>query len=184
MKTTLLARRPERGLSRAGSRGSLLIVAMILCAVIGISLVSYLKLGTATMQISNRALYNNAAMNLAENGLEETMYAINKQVLDDTYAWPSWSNDGTTSSSSAWRKWTGYTFDQNTTGIVRVYVYNYQGVAAPKAIARSTITLGGSTGATIEKWIEVDLSKTSKFANGLVAKQTITFNGNNATVDS
>jgi hypothetical protein len=169
--------------SRA-QRGSLLIVAMLLCAIIGISLASYIKLSRTSLAISNRAFYNNGAMNLAETGLEESMYAINQMVADSTYAWPGWTNDGTTPTSNAWRKWTGYTFDQGTTGSVRVYVYNYLGDNAPKIVARSTVTLGGATSSSIEKWIEVTLSKTSKFANGLVAKQTITFNGNNATVDS
>ena len=59
-------------------RGSLLIVAMLLCAVIGISLASYIQLGRSSLVISNRALYNNAAMNLAENGLEEAMYSVNQ----------------------------------------------------------------------------------------------------------
>ncbi|MBL9214656.1 MAG: hypothetical protein JNG83_04185 [Opitutaceae bacterium] len=165
-------------------RGSLLIVAMILCAVIGIALASYLQLGRTSLAVSNRALYNNAAINLAENGLEEAMYAINQMVADDTYTWPSWSNNGTGSSSAAWRKWTGYTFDQNATGMVRVYVYNYKGVSPPRIVARSSITLGGISSAPIEKWIEVTLKKTSKFSNGLVAKNSIIFNGNNATVDS
>ena len=165
-------------------RGSLLIVAMIICAVIGISLASYIKLSRTSLTISNRAFYNNGAMNLAETGLEESMYAINQMVADATYAWPGWNNDGTLATSNAWRKWSNYTFDQGTTGVVRVYVYNYLGDAAPKIVARSTVTLGGATSGAIEKWIEVTLAKTSKFANGLVAKQTITFSGNNATVDS
>ena len=76
---------------RAQNRGSLLIVAMILTAVIGISLVSYIRLGRTSLTISNRALYNNAAMNLAENGLEEAMYSINRMVSDSSY---SWSGDG------------------------------------------------------------------------------------------
>jgi len=169
--------------SRA-QRGSLLIVAMILCAIIGISLASYIKLSRTSMAISNRAFYNNGAMNLAETGLEESMYAINQMVADDTYSWPGWTNDGTLATSNAWRRWSGYTFNQNTTGIVRVYVKNYLGDMPPTIAARSTVTLGGATTGSIEKWIEVTLAKTSKFANGLVAKQTITFNGNNATVDS
>jgi len=153
---------------------------MLLCSIIGISLATYLQLGRTSLTVSNRALYNNAAMNLAENGLEEAMYSINKMVNDPTYTWTGWTNDGT----DAWRKWTGYTFDQNSTGIMRVYVYNYLGSAAPRAVARSTITLGGNSGRSVEKWVEVQLRKTSKFANGLVAKNSIVFNGNNVTVDS
>lgn len=170
------------GRRRQSNRGSLLIVAMILCAVIGISLASYIQLGRTSLQISNRAFYNNAAMNLAENGLEEAMYSINKRVADATYAWPDWTISG----SNAYRQLPSsgtYTFDQNATGIVRVYVYNYLGTA-PSAVARSTVTLGGGSNRTIEKWVQIQLRKTSKFANGLVAKQSIIFSGTNASVDS
>jgi hypothetical protein len=168
--------------SRRRDRGSLLIVAMILSAVIGLSLASYIQLGRSSLIISNRALYNNAAMNLAENGLEEVMYSINKRVADATYNFPGWSTDGT----NAWLKLPTsgtYTFDQKTTGIVRVYISNYLG-NAPTAVARSTVTLGSDSTRTIEKWVQIKLRKTSKFANGLVAKQSITFKGNNASVDS
>ncbi len=163
-------------------RGSLLIVSMIMCAVIGISIASYIKLGQTSQTISNRALYNNGAMNLAENGMEEAMYSINQLVADPTYAWPNWTSAN--SGVDAQRKWTNYTFDQNATGDVRVYVAHADGVLAPIILARSTVTLGGVTSAPIEKWIKVTLAMTSKFANGLVAKNTISFSGNNATVDS
>jgi hypothetical protein len=164
-------------------RGSLLIVAMIFAAVIGISLASYIQLGRTSLEISNRALYNNGAMNLAENGLEEAMFSINKYVADSTYNWAGWSNSG---GADAWRTLPSsgtYTFDQGVTGTVRVYIYGYKG-NAPKVVARSTIIMGGSTKPPIEKWVEIQLRKTSKFANGLVAKQQIRFSGNNASVDS
>lgn len=164
-------------------RGSLLIVALILSAIIGISLASYLHLGRTSLTVSNRALYNNAAMNLAENGLEEAMYSINRLVADASY---SWTADGWTAvgASDMRRKWTGTAFDQNATGQVRVYVYNFNGSAAPRIVARSIVSLGGAASAPIEKWVEVQLRRTSKFANGLVAKDQIRFSGNNASVDS
>jgi len=163
-------------------RGSLLIVAMILSAVIGISLVSYLSLGRTAMQISNRAFYNNGAMNLAENGLEQAVYSVNKKVADTTFDWAAagWTISG----ANARQKWTGISFDQGAVGSVRSYVYNYAGGVAPKIVTRSTVQLGGSNTAPIEKWIEVQLRKTSKFSNGLVAKNSISFAGNNASVDS
>lgn len=178
---------PSHPSSRA-TRGSALMVAMVLCAVIGVSLASYIRLGVQSQKISNRALYNNAAMNLAETGLEEAMYAINKMVDDETYSWPNWQNNGTGSNSAAWRRFPSssgtYSFDQNATGYVRVFVYNYKGINSPVIVTRSTINLGGESSAAIEKWIEVTLTRTSKFANGLVAKDTILFRGNNPTVDS
>lgn len=165
-------------------RGSLLIVSMIMCAIIGISIASYIKLGQTTQVISNRALYNNGAMNLAENGMEEAMYSINQMVANAAY---SWTTDGWTSANGGvdmQRKWTNFTFDQNARGTVRVYVKNADGVLAPIILARSTVTLGGGTSAPIEKWIRVQLAMTSKFANGLVAKNTISFSGSNASVNS
>jgi len=74
-----------------------------------------------------------------------------------------------------------YNFDQGVTGTVRVYVIGYAGTA-PRALARSTVNLG--SGRTLEKWVEIRMRKTSKFANGLVAKDSIRFSGNNASVDS
>lgn len=162
---------------RSAQRGSLLIVAMILCAIIGVSIVSYINVGRAALQTSNRSLYNNGAMNLAENGLEEAMYSINKLVADSTYSFTSngWTAVGT---SDMRRKWSGTAFDQNATGEVRVYIYNYDGTAAPVIVARSLVNVAGDTNKTaVEKWVRVQLRKTSKFANGLVAKQTINFNG-------
>lgn len=170
-----------------GTRGSFLIVAMLICAVIGISLASYINLGRSSLTTSNRSLYNNAAMNLAENGLEEAMYSINKLVADSTY---SFTGDGWTAVSGTdnmKRKWSGdaastyydssLVFDQNARGELRVYIYNYNGVAAPVIIARAMVTLGGQASADVEKWVRVQLRKASKFANGLVAKETINFNG-------
>lgn len=117
-------------------RGSLLIVSMIMCAVIGISIASYINLGRTSQTISNRALYNNGAMNLAENGLEEAMYSINKLVADPTYVWTTDSWTLANSDVDAYRRWTGYTFDQNARGMVRVYVKNADGAAPPVILAR------------------------------------------------
>jgi hypothetical protein len=182
---------PPSARRRPAERGSLLIVAMLLSAIIGISIVSYINVGRSSQAVANRALYNNAAMNAAENGLEEAMYSINKRVANPSYSYTAdgWTAMGT---SDMRRKWSGNSssayydsslvFDQNARGEVRVYILNYN--VAPRILARSTITLGGAASPQIDKYIEVQLRKSSKFANGLVAKDRIRFNGNNASVDS
>ena len=142
------------------TRGALLIVALILCAIIGLSVTSYIQLGRTSLTVANRALYNNAAMNLAENGLEEAMYAINQDATVSTYSWDTagWTTSGT----EARRKWTGTQFDQNATGEVRVRVVNYAGAGTPVIYARSLVTLGGGSAAgdAVEKWIKVTLLRT------------------------
>lgn len=166
---------------RAGRRGSLLIVAMLLCAIIGVSLVSYLHLSRTALNLSTRAVYNNAAINLAEQGLEEAIYAINQMVANPSYPWNDWNNHSTNNKR---RKWENIALGQNAMGENRVYIYNYAGSSNPRIVSRALIRLGGSDSPAVEKWVEVRLAKTSKFANGLVAKSNVTFSGNNASVDS
>jgi len=162
----------------SGRRGSLLIVAMLFSILIGMFLASYIKLGQSTLELANRSFYNNAAINLAETGLEHAMWSINQMVEDNPAAWSGW----TTSGRNAWRSFSGASYGQNTTGVARVYVFNYDGSSAPMIVSRATIT--SPRGQSVEKWVQVQLRKRSRFANGLVAKDSIIFNGNNATVDS
>jgi hypothetical protein len=186
MKITAVCFSGRTGAVRAANKGSLLIVALILSAVIGLSLASYLNVGRSSLAMSNRALYNNAAMNLAENGLEEAMYAINQFRTNNAWGWSGWSDDG--GGADKKRKWTAASdeflkFDQNATGEVNVYIYSY--ASNPKVVVRAAVSLAGKEAAApVEKWIEVQLRRTSKFANGLVAKDSIKFSGNNASVDS
>lgn len=181
MNTCPVSHRPAvspRGLPRAQSRGSLLIVAMIFSAILGIAITSYIQLARTNLNVSSRAFYNNAGINLAETGLEEAMWSINQMVAENPDAWRNWSDD----SIDAWRKWEGYEFDQNATGTVRVLVKNFKGSVAPIIVARASVDV--AQGADLDKWILVTLRKRSKFANGLVAKESIGFSGNNATVNS
>lgn len=176
--------KPAPNASRAplkSQRGSLLIVAMILCAIIGIALVSYIQVGRTALKLSNRSLYNNAAMNFAEQGLEEAVFAINQMVADPGYSWSGagWSVSG----GNAQRKWTNVPLSQNTTGEYRVYISGYNSTA-PIIISRSIIKLADASSAPIEKWVRVTLGGSSRYANGLVAKNSVLFKGNNASVDS
>lgn len=171
-------------LSRGNTeRGSVLLVALIFSALIAIALGSYLSLGTNAMQLSHRSLYNNAAMNLAETGLEESMWSINQILEDNANAWDGWTSLG----SARKRSFGPFTLEQGVTGSVTVYVEHAPTSSTPTGLApiihtKSTVVL--PRGAPIEKWITVELTRRSLFANGLLAKNSITFNGNTAMVDS
>lgn len=161
-------------------RGSLLIVALIFSAIIGISLATYLQLTRTVLNLSNRSLYNNAAMNMAEQGLEEAIYATNQKVLNPTtYTWPGWTLSG----GNAQQKWTDTSLSQNTSIEYRAYVLGYSS-SAPVIMSRATVTLGNTNGKVLEKWVRVTLAGSSRFSNGMVAVNSILFKGNNATVDS
>jgi hypothetical protein len=192
---------------------------MLLCAIIGISIASYIRLGTTAGNISNRAFYNNAAMNLAESGLEQAMYSVNTMAADGLGASsPGWATTGygwykldyTAYDPVTYAPWGGHKFayhyfnffqlGQNTSAGVFVMVKDYDALkGVPAVTAWAFIYPKGASGGlysgywwppwsgengSISKWVRVTLYKRSKFANGLVAKETITFKGTNPTVDS
>lgn len=162
-------------------RGSVLIVALLLAAAIAISLASFLRLATSASQLSYRSFYAGAAMNSAETGLEYGMWSVNKQLAgDSSSAWSGWGPSAT--SIHAQRTFELGRISGGASVQVKVYVNRRNLAGEPYIVSRGIIT--PPKGATVEKWIKVTLKKRSRFANGLVAKDTITFSGNNASVDS
>lgn len=167
---------------RLRERGSVLLVALLLTGVIAISLVSYLNLGRNSLKLANRSFYNSAAMNVAETGIEECLWSFNQATAGNANAWQGWdTSDGVT----AKRTFTDFALSGNTSARVKVYVNNYNPPSGiqPGVVVQSTITIPNDT-RTLTKTLEVSLRRRSKFATGLVAKNQITFNGNNASVDS
>ncbi len=192
---------------------------MLLSAIIAVSLTSYIRLGRTALNLSSRSFYNNAAMNLAETGLEQAMWSINTMALDGLGASsPGWASSGygwykldytvfAADPSNPWKghKWAYkylnfFQLGQNTSGGVFVMVKDWDAkVAAPAITSWAFIYPSGAVDGLssgkwwppwsggsdqISKWVRVVLYKRSKFANGLVAKQTINFKGTNPTVDS
>lgn len=173
-------------LARArAERGSVMIVVLLLAAVIGISLVTYLKLSNASLNISQRNFYDNSAMNLAETGLERALYCVNQnQIAHQTLAdaWPAgdgWSADSSTHVATA--TFSGFALGPNTSGQVKVYVRNYDLEGTIVIVSNSTVTMGDGS-PPLQKFVEVTLAKRNMFA-GLVAKNTLR-GDSNLRVDS
>jgi hypothetical protein len=61
----------------SSNKGSLIAVAMILAIVMAVGAVSYIQLCVGTMKRANRTFYYNSAINVAEAGAEEALYALN-----------------------------------------------------------------------------------------------------------
>lgn len=173
----------NRGSLRS-ARGAVLVVAMLVASILGISLVSYIRLNLGSLKLANRSFYSTAAMNLAETGVEEALWCFNQQTAGaaPSVAWTGWNlSDGV----SAKRAFTDLLLSANATSKVAVYTDQFDPAsgAQPKIVARAEVRLPDGT-ATIQKWVEVALRRRSRYAMGLVAKNQITFRGNLATVDS
>jgi hypothetical protein len=170
-------RSPHRS---SGRRGSVLVTALVFAAVIAISLTSYLRLASNSNKLSYRSHYAGVAMNAAETGLELAMWSINKTRAGSDDAWNNWD---TTGGSTARRTFPLGDVSGGGSVSVKVLVSD-RNLASPSpyAVARAIVT--PVDGAPIEKWIKISLRQRNRFSNGLVSKNSITFSGNNAYVDS
>ncbi len=158
------------------NQGSVLIVAMLLAAIIAIALGSYISMSTNALKLSNRSFYENASMNLADSGLELGVYALNQN---------NWTGWDTSDGVNAKQTFTGFNYPQNTTGKVKVYIQNYSpGVGQVPVVTAQAIINQPDGSAPVTKMVEVTLYQRSYFANGLVAKNQVSFSGNNAGVNS
>jgi len=138
-----------------------------------------MNLSISSLRLADRTFYSNAAMNLVEMGVEEAMWSFQDDITSGA-GWVAWD---TSTGTVAKVQYGTFGFSGGVTGVTKVYVTDYTGIgSSPVIICRAIITL--PTGAPIEKWIEITLLRRSKFELGIVAKGSITFNGNNASVGS
>ncbi len=161
-------------------RGSVLIVAMLLTAMLALVLASYFNLSLTSSRQTRRTFDRNTAFHLAEAGVEEAVWSYNQALAGSTDAWRLWDTDGL----AAWRRFSDFTLTSGSTGSVKVYASSTtpSGSSRPSIIAESTVTTN-ITGATTQM-IEVTLRRRSFFSNGLTARRTLAFKGTNTTFDS
>lgn len=157
----------------------MLIVTLLIMAVLALALTSYVSLNLNSARLAQRGFQQAAAFNLAEAGAEEALWSFNQANAGSSAAW----NDWTLASGTAKRQLTGFDLG-SASGSVKVYVDNYSptGSARPSVVALSTVEASG--GASVTKMVEVTLRRRSRFSAGLMAKDTITFAGSRAEVDS
>ena len=159
------------------NRGSVLVVTLIFAAVVAIALTSYMEVSVNALKLSQRSFCSNGAMNLVDTGFEQALWSQNSGNWTGFAARSGYAGQwqGTFPSATDY-----YRFKQGVKGQVKVWIDT--GAATPHGVARATITMGDGT--TLSKVAEIYVKRRSFFANGLVARNTITFSGNNAMVDS
>lgn len=173
---------PLRRQPWASTKGSVLIVALLVSGIIAISLASYLKLSITSLRAANRSFYANCSVDYAEMGIEQAMacfYSVTAGTAPAT-AWNYWTlNSGTkvatrtftTSGSSTTFPHPG----PDASAQIRVYVRGYDYTGTPIIVSKATIT--PTDGPTINKYVKVTLRARSLFSNGLVARNSISWTG-------
>jgi len=160
MKKTL------RPLVRA-RRGSVLIVALLIASIIGISLVSYINVCTNSLKMANRSFYQNAASNLCETGLEEGVWSFN-QMGSGVAASTVWS------AANGWSTYTNkvaaVTITSGGSGYSTAPTVSFSGGGGSGVAATATISSGIVTGIMI-----------TNQGSGFTSAPTVTLTGGGGT---
>ena len=156
-------------------RGSILIMAMIFATIAAIGIGSYIRLAATEMRMAHTQFYSNASLNLAEAGIEEALYAINRK---------DWSGQGWGSgptSQDREKRFENIDLGAGANGEFIVRVLRHTS-GDPTVIAEGRVFTSG--GRTISKQIETQLRRRSPFANGITSRYGIILKGNNVFIAS
>src|ERR1051325_707225 len=149
-------------------RGSILMIALIICGVTGFSILSYLTMIQSQNFVVARSQNWNSALAMAEAGIEEAMAHLNYGGTTNL-AGDGWSTDGT----NYWRQRTfgdGY------------YLTTISNVAAPVVVSRGAV-LAPLTNSYITRTVQITTRGSGRFPRSLLAAQTIKMSGG-SIVDS
>ena len=150
-----------------------MLAALCLAMVFAISLSSYLALCYTSLNASSRNMMSSHAVELAEGGLEQALYAENL----NNWTSPAWTISGSTATVEI----TGFSFENGVTGKIDVTVTNYN-TATPTLMSESTLTL--ANGATIKRELQASASLAPTFINGVGATNGLIRFNSYGTVDS
>ncbi|MEX2045464.1 MAG: hypothetical protein WD941_08940 [Opitutus sp.] len=156
-----------------GEKGSALLATLCITVVLGISLASYLTVCYRTLEMSSRALRSGHSVTLAENGMEEALWALNNNT------WTGWTLNGTTAS----RTFTGFTFDNGVTGQISVTVLSYNGGAGVRTIT-ATGTLTASNGTTSSRTLTSSSAQAPLLVNAIAGTTGNVSFSSGGTIDS
>lgn len=164
--------RARRGLN-AGNRGAALLAALCFAAVLTISLGSYMTLCYRELALSSRTMQGTRAVELAETGMEDALWALNKND------WSTWTITGTTATKTI----SGITFDGGVTGSISLRVTSYDGSAGTR-----TVTVTGTTttasGEQVSRTLTSSSARAPLFLNAVAGTNgTVSF-ASGGTIDS
>lgn len=167
--------RSERKNSLGSERGSAVITVLVLAAVTALIAASLLARALQESRMATRSVFQAVALNLAEAGIEEGLHAANTNRLNGANGWALAAG-----ASDDFVKTVEGIALQSASGSFRVRVDQGSSIA-PTIIAAGVVDLPGQP--RIVKQLRVTVAKRSLWANGIVAKDAVTFSGN-VSVDS
>ncbi len=149
-----------RNTSPTSQRGIALLVTMCFMLALVIAVGSYISLCYRSLQMSTRNMNSNHSVELAEMGMEEALWALNKST------WTGWGVTGTTATKTL----SGFTYDNGATGTASLTVTNYDGSLAgtPRTVT-VTGTMTQSDGTTSSRTLTSSAAQAPLFTNAVAA---------------
>jgi len=159
--------------SRSGfsQRGSALLAALCFATVLAIALSSYLTLCYRSLQMSSRNMNSAHSVELAETGMEDALWALNKTD------WTGWTVSGTTAIKTTG----GFTYDNGVTGSVTVRITNY--ATGPRTVSATGTTVL-TDGTTFSRTLTSTSAQAPLFVNAVAATTSTVAFSSGGTVDS
>jgi hypothetical protein len=158
------------------TRGAAMLAALCFATVLAIAVGSYITVCFRTLEMSSRAAHSSRSVELAELGMEDTLWAMNKAD------WSTWTIRGTTASKTI----SGFSFGSGVTGSVSMSVTNYNVTTGSRAVAvTGTTTLANGT--TISRSLSGSGARAPLFLNALAATTgsvKLTAAGTSTVIDS
>ena len=154
-------------------RGSAVITVLVLAAVTAVIASSFLFRSAQEAKLAGRTLMDSVALNLAEGGLEEGLYAANSSTFSSADGWALASGSTTDYVKSIT---SSFDFVQGT-GAVYIRVDDATSLN-PIVIAAGVVTIPNQP--RIVKQLRVAGVKRHLWTNGVVSRGTLTFSGSAA----
>jgi hypothetical protein len=140
---------------RNRERGAALLAALCFAAVLALSLGSYITVCYRSLSLSSRTMQGTRSLELAEMGMEDALWALNKNT------WTDWTIVGDNASKII----SGIDLGGGTTGSISVAITNYTGASGTR-----TVSVTGSTtqdSKTISRTLTSSSSKAALFVNAV-----------------
>ncbi len=157
--------------NKTEKKGSILIVAIFFTAIIGVLIISYLKVASGELKRSDKTFLYNTLLNLSEAGAEEVTWALNN---DD---WTGWQEID----SAMVKRLSNVDIGNGNKAIIYTYVENYDGTSP---VIYTEGNFKDNDGTVLRKQLRLDLTTRGVFANGLTSKDALRFVGGNVKIDS
>lgn len=151
-------------------RGSVLIICVMITGILGVILAAYLKLAAFQNQTTARSHSWNAALPLAEAGVEEALAHL-------------YHTGGANLATNGWIAANQEFTRVRSNDFLRIWM-SISNVSPPVIYSRGDARIPGQSDGYVSRLVRVETSRESLFSKAIVARNEIVFNGNNITVDS